>query len=131
MKANVAGEPALTLNTSDGTILDQKPVSAFTFAVVTGSVIPVRTRYPDGSLLLDGMLSMSPLRPDLEVRLAINVTGAAFPDGGLSWIVPSAGFQEAGGGSWTATYPLIRSGKTTAGPCHVASVWHGNWKVGQ
>ncbi|TVR16398.1 MAG: hypothetical protein EA401_01420 [Planctomycetota bacterium] len=135
LRATANNEPILeaSLATSDGPLLlDSAPVATFDLRSLTGSVIPVRHRYPDGSLVLEGTMHMAPMRPDLDIRLQIFRTGASFADGGLSLTIPSNDFQadEEGSGG-TYTYDIQRSAGTPGGPCHTRSVWHGEWRVGR
>jgi hypothetical protein len=131
LKATANNAPLLVARTADGTVLDTKGVSTFDFTIPTGSVIGVRTTYPDGSILMLGRLRMAPLRPDLRADLNIFTTGAAFADGGLTLSVPSAAFAVGTDGAGDATYDLYRSAKTTSGPCHSVTVFHNTTVVGQ
>ena len=131
LKPGANNEPVLEARTAAGTLLDARSLATFDFSLPTGSVIPVKKLFRDGSTILDGQLRMAPLRPNLDIVLSVYVTGAAFTDGGLRISLPSNGFTVDAGGVGTQHFDLVKSGKIASGPCHTATVYHLTTAVGQ
>ena len=135
LRAEANDEPVLEARAGapDGPLLDARAIATFDLTELTGSVIPVLESYPDGSQVLEGKLRMSPIRPDLDIRLQIFVSGAAFPDGGLTTWVSSNDFASdpaATDGSGTMTFTLIKSADAPTGPCHNRRVYQAGTQVG-
>lgn len=119
---------------SDGPLLDARMVATFVLSEPTASVVPVKKRYPDGSVLIEGKLRLTPIRPGLDIRLQIFVSGAAFEDGSLTKWLKSDDFipdRGSANGSGTISFLIVRSVASPAGPCHSRAVYQAGTKVGQ
>jgi hypothetical protein len=133
--ANDSNEPVIEarMGSADGPLLDAQSIATFSLEELTGSVIPVRETYPDGSKVLAGTLRMTPARPNLDIRLQIFVNGAAFDNGGLSKWVSSDDFvvdPSSPDGAGYLDFDIIKSREAPTGPCHNHKIFHLGTQVG-
>ena len=138
LRANAGNEPVLEAWLSDHaggrSQLDAEEIATFNLYSLNGSVIPVVHTYPDGSRLLRATLRMEPIRPNLDIKLQIFVSGATFVNGGLTqWIntndfVPDEGGESTPGGS--LEYYLYKSVHAPTGPCSTRAIYQVGTRIG-
>lgn len=128
--AGANNAPVLEARLADGTLLGAREIASFFFSELTGSGMPAIVQYPNGSVLTRGRLLLEPLRADLSVLVKIFVSGAAFPDGGLSQVINTNDFIKDAAGNGIGVFNLFVSA-STASPCHNFSIYYGSTAVGR
>jgi len=98
------------------------------FRLFTGSEANIRIveKYDDGSQLVEMGLVMSPVLPDVTVRLEVIVGGVVFDDGTILKELSAADFDELG----QAKVRFIRPATSKTSVCHTTSAWQNGVLIG-
>jgi len=107
---------------TNGPVLDSAQVRGFQLWSGNNTYAKILQTYPDGSQLIESLLILSPVLPDLTVRLDVIVGGVTFDDGTTSRILTAADFDSMG----QYLVHFIRPAGSTTSVCHSISVFQGS-----
>ena len=111
---------------TNGPILREIPVNGFRLYSASETSVRVLTEYDDGSRLVEMGLVLSPLVPQVTVRLQIQVGGILFDDGTLSKVLSAADFQPIG----EARVRFIMPAAAKTSVCHSTRAYQGDVFLG-
>jgi hypothetical protein len=109
-----------------GPVMDSAVARGFMLWSSTDTYTKVVQTYPDGSQLVETLLVLNPVLPDLTVRLDVIVGGVVFDDGTTTKILTPADFDVLG----RALVRFIRPASAKAAVCHSTTVLQGSTVVG-
>ena len=109
-----------------GPILDSTTANGFRVFGATDTYNQIIETYPDGSRLVETMVILSPVLPDLKVQLRIIVGGVMFDDGTTYKELSAADFDALG--QYKLRF-LMPENVVTAN-CHRITIMQGAEKVG-
>lgn len=97
-----------------GPIMDSVQVTAMSYSNSNDYYYSIIHRYEDGSVLMEGTISLSEVPDDLELTIRIYIAGVFFEDGTTEKTFTAADFDEFG----TLTYRIVRSAENGNATCH-------------
>jgi autotransporter-associated beta strand protein len=101
-----------------GSIISKMKIRPFTMSSSSEKAINVKKMFPDGSLLCESKLVMSPLVEDVRVKVSIVVAGVTFDDSTtLRWIDSGSDFS-LGKDYGVYKFEIICPPNTGTGLCH-------------
>ncbi len=107
---------------TNGPVLDEAAATGFQLWSASRTGARVIQVYPDGSQLVETREILSPVLPDLTVRLDVIVGGVTFDDGTTSKTLAPADFDALG----QCVVHLIRPASATTSTCYSISVFQGS-----
>lgn len=113
----------------DGPLVAWCPLDEFTQRTSAESTITIVGTLPDGSLLTQARLTMTPLVPGLDVRLSMYTGGTTFPDGTTQMWVPTSLYTPSGA-TGVYDYQIIRSPRSGSALCHSTQTYQDGVLVG-
>ncbi len=113
-----------------GPIVAWCPVDVFSQRTSAESTIDIIEQLPDGSLLTQAVLTMTPLVRGLDVRLSMYTGGAVFIDGSTRMDVSTGLYSPGPGGVGRYTYQIIRSPRPGSALCHTTQTYQAGVLVG-
>jgi hypothetical protein len=122
-------EPRLILARmgSSGPILDSTRVSGFDFWGGGTTLLKVLQTYSDGSQLVEMLLVMNPVPPDITVQVQVAVGGVVFEDGTVSKTIAATDFDSLG----RYSVRFIRPASAQTSVCHSIKLLQGTAVVGE
>ena len=111
----------------NGPILDATPANGFQFYNVFQTYNQVIAKYADGSQLVEMMLILSPVVPDLTVTIDVSKAGVTLDDGTTTRTLTAADFDNLG----QVKVRFIMAANTTGANCHVDYIYQGVDFVGK
>jgi hypothetical protein len=106
---------------TNGPVLDTATINGFKLWSDDTTYAEVVQTYPDGSQLVKVLIVLSPVLPDLSVRLDTLVGGVTFDDGTTSKTLTPADFDSLG----QCVVYFIRAANVQTSVCHSLSVFQG------
>ena len=118
-----ANEPRYLFSHLDtnGPVLDTATINGFNLWSADTTYARVVQTYPDGSELVQVLVILSPVLPDLTVQLNTLAAGITFDDGTTSKTLTPADFDALG----QCVVYFIRAASATTSVCHSLSVYQG------
>lgn len=131
LRPHVFGDLAVQarIQGSGGPLVAWCPVEEFTQRTSAESTISIVGTLPDGSLLTQARLTMTPLVPGLDVRLSMYTGGTTFPDGTTQMWVPTSLYTPDGFTGFY-DYQIIRSPRSGSALCHSTQTYQDSVLVG-
>ena len=111
---------------TNGPVLTNTPAEGFRLYSSSETGVFVVETYPDGSRLVEMVLVLSPVRPQVAVHVDIIVGGITFDDGSLSKILQPADFGELG----EARVRFIHPADAETSVCHKTRAYQGGVMLG-
>ena len=109
-----------------GPVLANLRVDGFRLFAVSETYVETVQRFADGSTLVESGLVLSPLLPQVTVRLEIVVGGVTFDDGTLVKVLGAADFNELG----QASVRFLRPADVQTSVCHTIKAYQKGVLVG-
>ena len=110
----------------NGPILDNARVDGLTYDTTAYGTLVVVQTYGDGSQLVEVLVTLNMVPPNLQIVYDIFVGGVTFEDGTLTLTVTASDFDELG----QFKYRLIRGAGVTTSVCHTTDIYDGVTKIG-
>ena len=111
---------------ANGPVLASTAAKGFNLWSGIDTYTKVLEAYPDGSELVEMLLVMSPVMPDVTVELDIIVGGVIFDDGTTTKVLTASDFDALG----QYKVRFIRPASAATSVCHSITVFQGNNLVG-
>jgi hypothetical protein len=109
-----------------GPILDSARLNTFDFWHAEGTYLKVLRKYEDGSELVEMLLVLSPVPPDLTVQLDVIAGGVAFQDGSSTLSLTATDFDARG----RSVVRFLRPASAQTSVCHSIKLLQGSALVG-
>ena len=111
----------------DGPILASTRVEGFRLSGGMETYLRQLGRYPDGSDMIEAMLILSPVLPDITVDLQVLVSGVTFDDGTVTRTLTASDFDALG----ICRVRFIRAAGVITSVCHTTKVYQNGKLIGR